>query len=432
MRRAYHQPARRMDENLFISDRDWDVPTSIHLDGAMTRLAFRSPVPKIAFRHRRTHKPAMTGLLSAWREWRERREILHDIRRRQADQKERDHFLARDLLAEALAAIALNDRRKATTIWNSVVERYPMQIRTSPLALDLLLKLGRYDEAEALMRDGRKKHPREIFFAKGLGAVAHQRGDDDAANEYYAALRKQWPGEAQGYVLGAQSLARKNRTAEAEALAQQTMKQFPEEIGGFLAYARLASSAEDWLEAMRRWQIVQDAFPQRAFGYYGRAQALIGLGRYDEADEVLEEGRSKFPTESGWYAERARCAQLRGDFPEAVKRWKHRIERMPMEMHGYYNAANALQEMGEYVEAEAILREAIDRFPVEDGPLITLAKFLHERQDYSAEAAAWAALRQIFADNDESYTRGADALRRSGHPDQADALMEEHKSRFNA
>jgi tetratricopeptide (TPR) repeat protein len=372
----------------------------------------------------------MTGLLSAWREWRERREILSDIRRQRADQKERDHFLARDLLEEALAAIGLNDRRKATSIWDSVVEHYPMELRVSPLALQLLLKLERYDEAEALMRDGRTKHPRDIYFAKGLGTVAHQRGDDDAAIEHYAVLRKQWPGEAQGYVLGAQSLARKNRTKEAEALAQQAMKLFPEEIGGYLEYARLAATAEDWVESMRRWQIVQDAFPKRAFGYYGRAQALIGLGRYDEADEVLEEGRFMFPTESGWYAERARCAQLRGDFPEAVKRWKYRIERMPMEMYGYNNAANALQEMGEYAEAEAILRAAVERFPLEDTPMIVLAHFLHVRYDFSGEAEAWAALRQVFNDNKDSYIRGAEALRRSGRPDQADALLEEYKSRI--
>jgi predicted Zn-dependent protease len=372
----------------------------------------------------------MIGLLSVWRDWRERREILREMRRLQVIQKERDRFLARDLLEEALATIGLNDRRKATAIWHSVVERYPVQLRASPLALELLLKLGHYDEAEALMHDGRKKHPREIYFAKGLGAVAHQRGDDDAAIEHYAALRKQWPGEVQGYVLGAQALAAKNRTEEAEVLTQQAMKQFPEEIGGFLEYGRQAARREDWVEAMRRWQIVQDAFPGRSFGYHGWAQALIGLGRYDEADEVLDVGRSKFPTESAWYAERARCAQLRGNFPEAVKWWKYRIERVPMEMYGYNNAAHALQEMGEYAEAEAILRGAVDRFPSEDGPSIMLAKFLHGRQDYSGEAEAWAALRQVYADNEESYTRGADALRRSGHPDRADALLEDYKTRF--
>jgi tetratricopeptide (TPR) repeat protein len=208
------------------------------------------------------------------------------------------------------------------------------------------------------------------------------------------------------------------------------MKQFPKEIGGFLEYGRLAVRREDWVEALRRWQIVQDSFEDRTFGSLGRAQALIKLERYDEADEVLTAARVRFPTESGLLAELARCAQARGDVPEGVKRWKYRIERAPMEVYGYNDTATSLEAMGEYAEAEAILRAGIDRFPLEEGPMIALGKFLHERQDYPREAEAWAALRRVFPDNEESFTRGADALRRAGYPDQASALLEEHKSRF--
>jgi predicted Zn-dependent protease len=373
----------------------------------------------------------MTGLLSAWHNWRERREILRDIRRRRADQSERDRFLARDLLEEALTVIDLNDRRKGTAIWTSTAERYPAEVRASPLALDVLLKLHRYDEADALMREGAKKHPREVYFAKGLATVALTRGDFGVAIERYAALRKRFPGVWQGYVLGAQSLAAVGRMEEADALAERAMTQFPQEIGGFLEYGRLAVRREDWVEALRRWQIIQDAFRDRAFGPLGRAQALIKLERYDEADEVLIASRIRFPVDSSMLSEFARCAQARGDVPEAVKRWKRRVERVPMETYGYYDAAKAFEDMGEYAEAEAILRAAVDRFPLEDGPTVRLAKLLHERQDYAKEAEAWAALRQVFADNEESYTRGADALRRAGHPDRADALLEEHKCRLN-
>jgi len=372
----------------------------------------------------------MTGLLSAWHNWQERRTILRDIRRQRADDSERNRFRVRDELTDALAALELNDRRKATAIWIDALARYPAEIRKSPLTLDVLLKLNRFDEAEALMRDGRKKHPREVFFASGLASVALKRGDYDAAIQHYAALRKQFPGVYVGYTLGAQALTASNRMEEADALAEEAMKLFPAEITGFLEYARSAVKREDWTEAMRRWQIVQDMFEDRSFGLYGRAQALIKLQRYDEADEVLTAARFRFPTESGLLAEFARCAQARGDVPEAVKRWKRRIERVPMEVHGYHDAAAAFVEMGEYAEAESILRAGVDRFPVEDGPMINLAKFLHERGDFPAEAEAWSALRQVFTDNEESYTRGADALRRAGRLEEASALLEEHQNRL--
>jgi predicted Zn-dependent protease len=373
----------------------------------------------------------MTGLFSAWREWRERRTILRDIRRQQGDARERNRFLARDLMEEALAAIDLNDRRKGEAIWTDVVKRYPQEIRTSPLALKVMLKLQRHDEADALMREGRKKHPRDSYFAIGLAQIALERGDFNAAIEHYAALRKQFPGVMQGFVLGAQALARANRLDEADALTEQAMKQFPEEIGGFLEYARLADQRENWAEALRRWQIVEDTFTDRAFGSYGRAQALIKLERYDEADEVLAAARFRFPTESGLLMELARCAQARGNFPEAVKRWKYRIERVPMETWGYYGAVQAFKEMGEHAEAEAMIRAAIDRFPLDEHPTVMLCEFLRGRNDLTGEIKAWALLRQNFPDNEAGYTWGADALRRAGHPDHADALLEEHKSRLN-
>jgi tetratricopeptide (TPR) repeat protein len=305
----------------------------------------------------------MVGLLSVWRDWTERREILRDIRRQRADNAERNRFRARDLLEEALAAIELDDHTKGSAIWTSALERYPEEVRMSPLTLTVLLKLHRYDEAEALMQEGRKRHPGDLLFANGLAVVAQTRGDHDAAVERYATVRKQFPGMPQGYVLGAQSLAVKGRFNEADVLVEKAMGLFPREIGGFLEYARLAAHREDWAESMRRWTIVEETFSDRIFGPLGRAQALIKLGRYDEADEVIGAARFRFPTDSALLAESARCAQTRGDIPEAVKRWKRRIERAPMEAYGYFEAARALESMGEQIEAEAILQAAADRFP---------------------------------------------------------------------
>ena len=75
----------------------------------------------------------MTGLLSAWHNWQERRTILRDIRRQRADDSERNRFRVRDELTDALAALELNDRRKATAIWIDALARYPAEIRKSPL-----------------------------------------------------------------------------------------------------------------------------------------------------------------------------------------------------------------------------------------------------------------------------------------------------------
>jgi tetratricopeptide (TPR) repeat protein len=323
---------------------------------------------------------AMKGLFSAWREWRERRDILRDLRREQADNSEVNRFRVRDGLEEALATADLNDHLKATQIWIDLLNRYPTETRASRLALQVLIKLRRFDEAEALMRAGEKKHPRDYYFPMGLGEIAQAKGDHDEAIQRHAGLRKRFPGVVQGYTRGALSLAAKNRLDEAEALAEEAMQRFPDDIGGFLEYARLAGRREDWPEALRRWQIVQGEFSTKSFGYMGRAQAMIRLGRYDEADALLADTRIRFPTESGPFAEAARCATARGDVPEATERWKRRYQRFPLEVHGYWDAAWELEKLGAVAEAEAALRTAVDRFPNEERPVVELANLLQRHQ----------------------------------------------------
>ena len=49
---------------------------------------------------------------------------------------------------------------------------------------------------------------------------------------------------------------------------------------------------------------------------------------------------------------------------------------------------------------------------------------------YARAIEAWAALRDVMPDYQEAYRRGADALRRAGQGEQADALTEEARRRF--
>jgi predicted Zn-dependent protease len=374
----------------------------------------------------------MVGLVSAWRNWQERREILRDVRRIQADNHELNRFKARDELTDALKALDLNDTRKATAIWTAAVAQYPREVGQSPLALDVLVKLRRFDEAEAMMLQGLKRSPREIFFHKALALIARHRGDLPSAIEQYAAIRKKFPGVWEGYVLGAQSLAAAKRLEEADALIEQAMELFWDEVCAFLEYGRLAEVRSDWTETLRRWNLVQERFPTWGFGFLGSARALLELERYDEAEALLTEMRVRFPNDSARYVLLARCAELRGEIPEAVKRWRTRVERFPLESHGYSNAADALEKMGQVQEAEAVLRAGIDRFPTDPKHMIELAKMFGRVGAYAEAAEAWAALRDVMPTYEEAYRLGADALRRAGQIEQADALTDEARRKFES
>jgi tetratricopeptide (TPR) repeat protein len=372
----------------------------------------------------------MTGLLSVWRDWSERRQILRDIRRQQGDARERDRFKVKDELTYALAGLDRGDRRYATEVWTGLIERHPDVARASPLALRVLIGLRRFDEAEALMRAGQKKYPNDPYFAQGLAEIAHTKRDFDTALERWAFLRKRFPGVVEGYTYGAGAFMEKDQPQQAEALALQATKRFPDNIGGPLEYARIAIKAKNWEEALRRWQPIRDQFDYVG-SYIGSAQALTHLGRYDESDALLQQARLRFGADPGPLSEFARVAEAKGDVPAAVQRWKDVLSRFPLDMSAHFNAAEAFEKLGDPAEAEATLRAAIDRFPTELGPFLELAKlFQYKRRDFHAAADAWAALRAVFPDNEEAYTSGAHALAQASRTEDAEALREEHRRRF--
>lgn len=348
-----------------------------------------------------------------------------------ADNRERVRFEVKDDLTYALQALARDDRKYATQIWVNLIERCPDVARESLLAHKVLIGLGRFDEAERIMRAGQKKHPGELHFAKGLAEIAHSKRDFKTAIERWAFLRKRFPGVAEGFTQGASAFLQEDQLERAEALALQAVEKFPDHIGGPLEYARVAVKRQDWEEALRRWQPIRNQF--RYFGgYVGSAQALSHLGRYTEAEELLQKARLLFGTDDpGPLSEFARVAEAKGDIPEAVKRWQDVLNRFPLDMNVHFAASEAFERLGEPAEAEAALRAAIDRFPTELRPRLELAKLLQYRhRNFAAAADAWAGIRDVLPDNQEAYTSGADALRQAGRNEEAEALQQAYRVRF--
>jgi tetratricopeptide (TPR) repeat protein len=141
----------------------------------------------------------MTGPISAWRSWRDRRLILRDVRRQAADAKEINRFKVKDQLTYANAALDSNDHRQAAEIWDKLVADHRSQAFDSPLALRVLMRLRRYDDATTVMRHGQRRSPGEPRFLQGLGQIAQAKGDHDEAILIFAQLRKSFPGVMEGY-----------------------------------------------------------------------------------------------------------------------------------------------------------------------------------------------------------------------------------------
>lgn len=361
----------------------------------------------------------MGSIFSAWRAWRERREILSDARAIVADAREVNRFKIKDGLTLADAALDNEDRRRATETLDKLTAEFGDDARRHPLALRVMIRLGRFDEAEAAMNAGQRRHPNDPQYLAGLGHIARERHRYEDAVGLYAQLRWRFPGVIDGYTWAADSLRVLGRLEEAEALALEAKTRFPDEIGGYLEYARGGALRQDLPEALRRWNIVIERFDYLG-GYIGSAQAMCQLGQYDDAEALLTRARYRFGANPGPLIQYAHVAEARGNAEEAIKRWQDVLWRYPLDLTVYFEVAAALERLGRPEDVVSTLRAGIDRLPTEQRLYLELAKFFHyARRDFSAAADAWAAMHAAFPDNAEAYNCGIEALRQAGREHEA-------------
>ena len=372
----------------------------------------------------------MNGLFGWTRRWRALRE-LKDLERQEDSKLQLDEG---NFINRAKAAISAGDTVAASRFWQEALEHYPRFARTSHDSLEILLRLQRFDEAEALMLDGQKQGPRDSFYATGFALVAERRGDIQEAIRRWGIVRSKFPTSWMGYVHGAACLCAVGESEAAEPLNMRAIKRFQNEAQAWIGSARTAEHRRDWQEAVRRWEMVRDKFGQvrehDIASRIGIARGLEGLGKFDEAEQLLIELQIRWPVLQDIALALGRLAELRGDDEKAIVRWADARRRFPVLRFGYREGLRHLVGIGRFEDAEVILLAAIDRFPAEEWPAVQYASIAHTRRDWEAAATRWAAVRAGWPDRQDGYLRGAEACVALGRQDEAAQLRAEHQSRF--
>jgi tetratricopeptide (TPR) repeat protein len=309
----------------------------------------------------------------------------------------------------------------AEQYWDQAIVRYPHFARTARASLDVLLALKRFDEAEALVLEGRKREPVEPFYAGGYARVAESRGDLDEAITRWSTARKQFPAYPDAYVGGGSCLRRVGRLDEAEALIKKAIEIFPREVPPWIEWGRAAEARADWQQAIQRWESFYQKF-RNSHGDIGVAHGLMKLGRLDEAEERLRAAQLRFPIMPEISIALAQVAEQRGDKDEAVRRWADTLRRFPLMHVGYQSSIRVLREMGRIADADTVAVAAIDRFPTDAWPAVEAATLATERGDWEAAVQRWEAVRKGWPDRQDGYSRGAEALTALGRLDEAAEL----------
>lgn len=359
----------------------------------------------------------------AWRwfrDWRERRSALRDLKLRQREDE--DGLASRDPNPIQLTQLALErgELVEAHSRWDQARILLPNVTIESRDSLGILLGLKRYDEAEALMREGWKRFPLDRFYLTGLAIIAEQRGDFQEALKRWEATRD-GADKPLAYAHGGICLRALGRLDEADTLFDEAIRLDPDYVFAWLERARVSDKRLDWPESLVRWKFLADHF-NFGPGFAGHAKALSELGRIDEAEAYLDVAATLHPSDLEIAVTRSHLARLRGDRVAECERWGETRRIAPYVPIGYSEGAQCLFNAERYEEADAVMRTAIERFPNEAWPLFDFANIAHRRQKWNEAIVRWDVLRLRFPDHEAGYSHGIGALDAAGRHEEATAL----------
>lgn len=354
--------------------------------------------------------------------WQGRRRALRELARLQKADLDALALDDNSPVNRTKAALAAGDKATALRLWQEALARYPGFATNTREAVEIELGIGRLDEAETLVKEWRKRAPRDEQFAGWYGLIAERRNDIDEALRRWTEIRRAFPRYWMGYIRAAMCLRRKGRLDEAEVLVTRAIKRVPGEAQVWFEWARLAEERRDWSESLSRWQIVSEKFPH-VQATLGSARALVAMRRFDNAEQQLREVQHRNPLMVEIAVALARLASERGDSrEEIIHRWADVRRRFPRALTGYREGYRELLAMGCEAEVENLLLQAIDQLPAEPWPLVEHALRATAQKDWEVATVRWACVRAKWPHRPDGYYRGAEALAALGKHDEANQL----------
>jgi len=350
-------------------------------------------------------------MFQALRTWFDRWRALRELRasNRRYAREFSDVFVGE--MGRAQAAFDRGNRELALEIRNKMRAQFPRLYMTSETGLNLTLDLGYYDEAERLMRDGRRRFPgHALFFAVGSVHVAQRRGDLEETIRRCEILRRKFPHAEEGYVVAAKCLSDLGRHDEADLVIGHGVSKCSDNYDLCELHAERATQRRDWPEALRRWNAVWRRFGQIR-GLLGSAQCLTEMGRFAEAKKILDDACERSGMNNPWpFAALADLATAKGEFEEAVQCWDVVLRRLPGFAIAYTKGAEAMRKIGREAEAEELLRVAATRFPSNLAINLAYARSAHRRGDWAAATKRWATIRDRFPECAEAHVQEVQAV----------------------
>jgi len=299
------------------------------------------------------------------------------------------------------------DDERARALFAEAVSADPLSSVASHNLGTALLRLSRYDEADAAFQNAIRQDPKNAKAFFGRGRVAEKRGNFYAARDFYRRAAELEPEEPTYHYACAivlrrlkqtdaanEAFARYRRTRsrlylrEAEALlaqehwrdalarAQKAFETDPNNPDAVRTRAYIHARLGEWDAARAGYERLLALEPHSVEPHYYLGLLDIEQGRYAEAERRFLALLAASPDYGVAYRQLARARELNGDVSGAEAAYTQGILREPRWAAGYWWRGQVRVRQGRTAEGERDFRRALELAPEATRPKNSLARLL--------------------------------------------------------
>jgi predicted Zn-dependent protease len=325
------------------------------------------------------------------------------------------------------------DRRdwpEAISRWTMIRDRQPDHLAAYTGGAMALRGIGRFAEAETLLREASAKFPADTSPLTELAWLSFIRNDFAESVARWDSVRDRFPNLVSGYTDAVKPLSQLNRFAEAEHLLVEAALRFPHDFAPAFELASLALRRRDWARANRLFAVLRIRFPDRVASYGGGIVALRELRLHADAERIAVAAAERFPNDPTLRIDMAWLAQSARDWKAASERWASVRRATPDFVDGYIQGARALAQNWQHDEAEEVLAEAMRLLPGAAEPAIEHAWIAMHQNRWDEAGSRFDIVRSRFPDKADGWRGGASVLKATFQFPAAEKLLEEAMTRF--
>jgi tetratricopeptide (TPR) repeat protein len=242
---------------------------------------------------------------------------------------ERFPHLAAPLVEFAWTAHVRHDWPAAVQRWETVGARFPDEVARYTGSSQALLRLERFDEAEAQLAEAVTRFPNEPGPLHEYAGLAYRRRDWPEAIRRWERMREMHPQDPRSYQAGVSALRAAGQQQDAEELLTAAVARLPGHMAKLVEYASTVQVRLDWVMVARRCEEMRQAAPDNLQGYTAGARALQESQQFAAADALLEDAMQRFPNALEPFLDYAGVATRRGDWDVALRRLIEARRRFP-------------------------------------------------------------------------------------------------------